>query len=172
MILQTSKPLVLSRIESQQIDKLCIEKYGIPGVVLMENAGRGIVDYFSGLNPTGKVVICCGGGNNGGDGFVVARHLDNHGISVHVLLFSEPERLKGDARINYDIVIKSEIAISSISNGNLHIVQSYLAEATWTIDALFGTGLQDQVKNPYDSIIHLMNSSSKNIMSIESRNFN
>lgn len=162
-----ANPLILSRADSQEIDRLCMEKYGIPGVVLMENAGRGIVDYFLSLKPKGKVVICCGGGNNGGDGFVVARHLDNHGISVHVLLLSEPDRLKGDAKVNYDIVMKSEIAVSSISKANLHVVQSYLDEATWIIDALFGTGLQNQVKHPYDAIIHAMNASSKHIISID-----
>ena len=78
--------LILSRAESQSIDSLCMEKYGIPGIVLMENAGRGIVYYFLKLKCNGQVVICCGGGNNGGDGFVVARHLCNHNIPVQILL--------------------------------------------------------------------------------------
>lgn len=160
-------PLILSRIESQKIDRLCIEEYRIPGVVLMENAGRGIVDHFLSLKPEGKVVICCGGGNNGGDGFVVARHLDNLGIPVQVVLFSEPDRLIGDAQVNYNIVMKSEIKLSFFSQDNLHTLKSCLDEATWIVDALFGTGLKNQVKSPYDAIIHTINSSNKNVLSID-----
>ncbi len=144
-----------------------MEKYGIPGIVLMENAGRGIVDYILKLKRTGKVVICCGGGNNGGDGFVVARHLSNNNIPVQILLFTDPDTLNGDAKTNFDIVTKSEIPIKILTHEKLNTLQSDLSEADWIVDALFGTGLRGQIKPPYDTIISAINNAAKNVLSID-----
>lgn len=160
-------PLVLNRLESQAIDKQCSETYGIPSIILMENAGRGIVDAFLSLNPKDKVVICCGGGNNGGDGFVVARHLDNRNIPVHVLLCVEPLTLKGDAKVNYEIVLKSGIPLTVICSDDVQPMKQFLSEASWIIDALFGTGLKGEVKSPLYQMIQLMNESKKSILSID-----
>ncbi len=160
-------PPVLNRLESQTIDKQCTETYGIPSIILMENAGRGIVDVFLCLKPKGKVVICCGGGNNGGDGLVVARHLDNYHIPVHVLLFIDPLTLKGDAKINYDIVQKSGIPLTVIGFDDIQSLKLFLAEASWIIDALFGTGLKGEVKSPFNQIIQLMNAVQKPIVSVD-----
>src|SRR5580700_2577393 len=78
-------PFWLSREEVREIDRRSIEEFGIPGIVLMENAGRGTAELLMRLNPERKpVVILCGPGNNGGDGFVIARHLDNHGFKVRL----------------------------------------------------------------------------------------
>ena len=72
----------LSRDEVRELDRRAIEGFGVPGVVLMENAGRGCAELLMRLNPERQpVVILCGPGNNGGDGFVIARHLDNRGRS-------------------------------------------------------------------------------------------
>lgn len=162
-----SESLVLSRSESQAIDKLCIEKYGIPGIVLMENAGRGVVDYFLQQHPAGKVVICCGGGNNGGDGLVVARHIFNRNIPVQVLLLTNPDTLSGDAKINFNIVMKSEIPLKIITQENLNTLDSELSQASWIIDAIFGTGLRGQVRSPYDTIINAINKADKPVLSID-----
>lgn len=158
---------VLNRLESQALDKQCTEIYGIPSIILMENAGRGIVDVFLRLKPEGEVVICCGGGNNGGDGLVVARHLDNHHIPVHVLLCVEPLTLKGDAQLNYEIVQKSGIPLTVICSDNLQSLEPFLSEASWIIDALFGTDLQGEVKSAFNQMIQLMNESKKSILSID-----
>ena len=69
-----SNSLVLNREQSRKVDEIAIEKFGIPGIVLMENAGRGCAEFIFGLKVR-RVVILCGSGNNGGDGFVIARHL-------------------------------------------------------------------------------------------------
>src|SRR4030081_1642002 len=97
----------LSRAEVRELDRRAIEEFGVPGVVLMENAGRGTAEVLLGLGDPGRVVVCCGKGNNGGDGFVIARHLDNAGESVRVLLFCAPEDLTGDAAINQRIVTRA-----------------------------------------------------------------
>src|SRR6516225_3388090 len=99
----------LSRDEARALDRRAMEECGIPGAVLMENAGRGMADLLRTLGVRGTVVICCGPGNNGGDGFVIARHLDNAGVVVRVLLLARPEKLTGDAALNYSILVKGGV---------------------------------------------------------------
>src|SRR5438309_1576555 len=84
---------LISRDQVRELDRRAIEEFGVPGVVLMENAGHGAAQVLLRLGISGRVVVCCGKGNNGGDGFVIARHLDNHGIAVRVLFFSKPQNL-------------------------------------------------------------------------------
>src|SRR5437660_6702178 len=95
--------MFLTRDEARELDRRAMDEWGIPGVVLMENAGRGMAELLKTLGIQGTVVVCSGRGNNGGDGFVIARHLDNAGVPVRVLLFARPEELAGDAGINYRI---------------------------------------------------------------------
>lgn len=162
-----TKKIILNRNAARSLDKLTIEDYGIPGIVLMENAGLGVVDYFLANKLQGNVVICCGKGNNAGDGFVIARHLDNHNVSVHVLLFEEPSNMKGDAKINCNITIKSGIPITIIQKEEIHKIIPFLSKADLIVDALFGTGLQGQIRAPFDTIIQLINESNKMILSID-----
>ena len=84
--------------------------YGIPGVVLMENAGRGCVDVLERLGIDGPVVILCGKGNNAGDGFVIARHLNIRGYECRVLLLGPAAELRGDAATNFAILQKTNVA--------------------------------------------------------------
>src|SRR5947208_2942286 len=99
----------LTRAQVRELDRRAIEQYGVPGVVLMENAGRGAAEVLMRLNPERRpVVVVCGKGNNGGDGFVITRHLDNHGYRVFALMprFWWTD-LTGDAAINCNILRKS-----------------------------------------------------------------
>lgn len=162
-----NKDLVLSRSQSKELDRLAMEQYGIPGIVLMENAGRGIFDKFLTYKPHGKIIICCGKGNNGGDGFVLARYLSNHHFHVHVLLFSEPSGIKGDAKINYDILAKLDIPITVVHKEKIQEVIPSLSHAHWIVDALFGTGLQGVVKSPFYEVINLINNANKKVLSID-----
>src|SRR3954469_20645072 len=98
----------LTRAQLRELDRRAIEEYGVPGVVLMENAGRGAAEVLMRLNPErGEVVVLCGKGNNGGDGFVIARHLDLQGWPVSVGFEGDPDALTGDAAINYHILKKA-----------------------------------------------------------------
>src|SRR5689334_13881434 len=94
----------------RELDRTAIEEIGIPGVVLMENAGAGvareIVRRLDGRVAGVPVGIVCGAGGNGGDGFVIARHLANQGATVRIYLLAARERIRGDARINLDIADK------------------------------------------------------------------
>ena len=104
-------PLAFTREQSRRVDQLAQQEYGFSGLVLMENAGRGVADVLCRLGIAGPVAICCGKGNNAGDGFVIARHLDLRGHPVRVLLWAEPEELTGDAAANFRILAKTDVPI-------------------------------------------------------------
>ena len=78
----------LDRAQVREVDRRAIQEYGLSGLVLMENAGRGVADVLCRLGIAGPVVICCGKGNNAGDGFVIARHLDLRGHPARVLVWA------------------------------------------------------------------------------------
>lgn len=160
--------LTLSRLEVREVDHRAIEDFGMQGVVLMENAGRGAAEALCRLGCTGPVVICAGKGNNGGDGFVIARHLAIQGIKTQVLLFCAPKQLQGDAAVNYHILQRAGL------NGTIvpaPIDENWLASefttAEWIVDALLGTGTQGTLREPYLTAIRLMNQSRKPILSID-----
>ena len=138
--------LILTRDQVREVDRRAISEYGISGLVLMENAGRGTADVLCGLIASSqgsneRVVIVCGKGNNGGDGFVIARHLDLRGIAVRVLLLADPKELTGDAATNYQIIEKAGLRI-------VPFAAAELAGATWLVDAILGTGASGEPKSP------------------------
>jgi NAD(P)H-hydrate epimerase len=152
-----------------KIDAWAIHKLGIPGPVLMENAGRGCVDvlenYFE-LEDI-KAFIVCGKGNNGGDGFVVARHLANRGAEVKIALLGNTSDLKGDALLNYRIAKKAGYDIRSTTNMN-RLTNMYRTFApNVIIDAIFGTGFEGKPKGMYKQAIELMNRADAFILSID-----
>src|SRR5271166_209267 len=108
---QENNNMMLTRDQVRELDRRAIEEFGVPGVVLMENAGQGMAELLRSLGINGLVVLVCGKGNNGGDGFVIARHLDNTGVRVRVLLFVDPAQLSGDAAVNHRIIAASGIPI-------------------------------------------------------------
>jgi len=159
----------LSREEVRALDRRAIEEFGVPGVVLMENAGRGAAELLLALGAHGPVVVCCGKGNNGGDGFVIARHLDNRGVPVRVLLFARPEELEGDAAINYRIIARAgvPIAVHAANPVDGKVLGEELAAAEWVVDALFGTGLRGPVRPPFDQVIAAINASSRRVLAVD-----
>jgi len=161
--------LALSRVQVREFDRRAIEEYGVPGVVLMENAGRGAAALLRSLGASGPVAICCGKGNNGGDGFVIARHLDLRKIDVQVLLFCRPDELGGDAKINYEVLVKAAvpIVIHADQHSSDDFLKSELSGADWIVDALFGTGLQGPVRPPIDRVIAAINDSGSKVFAVD-----
>jgi NAD(P)H-hydrate epimerase len=160
--------MFLTRQQVREVDRLAIEEFGVPGVVLMENAGRGAAELLRALGVHGRVVLCCGKGNNGGDGFVIARHLDNWQIPVRVLLFALPGELQGDALINYRIIRQSGLAIEVHAEPvNWPAVRQELAGAEWIVDALFGTGLSGPLRAPFDEVIRTINARSARVLAVD-----
>src|SRR6266545_1701784 len=125
----------LTRDQVRALDRRAIEELGIPGVVLMENAGRGATELLLRLGVHGPVAICCGKGNNGGDGLVIARHLANHRVAVRVLLFCKPEELSGDAGVNYRAVAKLSLPLTVYAGEHVDLaaLESELAESEWVV---------------------------------------
>jgi NAD(P)H-hydrate epimerase len=165
------QPLVLTCAQSRLVDRLAIDEYGIPGVVLMENAGRGAVDVLLELDPgltrtpAGSVAILCGKGNNAGDGFVIARHLDLRGVAATVLCISPPSDLTGDALTNYQILARSGAHVVDLSAaaaadpGSLPPrLDACAGDAAWLVDALLGTGVAGAPREPLRTAIEWMNS--------------
>ncbi|QDT53969.1 Bifunctional NAD(P)H-hydrate repair enzyme Nnr [Caulifigura coniformis] len=151
------KKSFLTRDEVRDVDRRAIEEYGLPGVVLMENAGR----RCSELIDAGPVVICCGRGNNGGDGFVIARHLENRGFAVEIVAVASVEQLRGDARINADVASKAGIPITVASQpAEWAALAPRLDRARWIVDALLGTGFSGELREPYIAAIQTINNSS------------
>ncbi len=102
---------VLTAEQMREVDRLTTERYGIPSLQLMENAGAAVADYlsetFSDSLATRNILVLCGKGNNGGDGFVVARRLRERGAPPRVILFAEPSAVRGDAAVNLQLWQKS-----------------------------------------------------------------
>ena len=146
--------MFLTREEARELDRLAMEEHGVPGIVLMENAGRGMAELLLSFGARGPVVVCCGPGNNGGDGFVIARHLDIASVPVRVLLFGAPERLPGDAAVNYRILSKSGVPLNVYRDGlDEGTLTAELDGAEWVVDALFGSGLKGPLRPPFDRVV-------------------
>ena len=160
--------MYLTRAQSRDLDRRAIHDVGVPGVVLMENAGRGMAELLRALGINGPVVLCCGKGNNGGDGFVIARHLDNAGVRVRVLLFADPAELTGDAAINHTILARSGVPLEVPADPQPdERLAAALAGADWVVDALFGSGLQGPVRPPFDRVIAAINASSARVFAVD-----
>jgi len=145
----------------RELDRLTIETVGIPGLVLMENAGRGATDllleYYADACEAG-VAILCGPGNNGGDGFVVARHLQNRGYACKCFLLGEKQRMAGDARVNLEIAEKIGIHVHELLDArDLETAEDDLGEVGVVVDALFGTGLTRPIAGLGAELIELVN---------------
>ena len=153
------------------IDKRAIEKFGIPAILLMENAGykASCIALDMLYRKKRKKVICVSGkGNNGGDGFVCARHLINKGIDTDIFLIGSSSELKKDAEINYKILMKMGKTIRFLNGKkDFYTLKAKFAKAQLLIDAIFGIGLLGEVKEPYRSIIDLMNQSKKPILALD-----
>ena len=162
------------------LDEKAIKRYGIPGLVLMENAGRGVAEIiernFGSLTGGGKplpyegkrVSIFAGKGNNGGDGFVVARHLLNKGFKVCVYLLARPQDVKGDAKVNLNIWQKMNgETVSIVSKKSLERHRVNIRHAHLIVDAIFGTGLSADVKGIQRDVIEFINRLNKLVVAVD-----
>lgn len=162
--------------QMQDMDRQTIELFGIPGRVLMENAGRGAVDMllkkYKDLGSK-KIAVMAGHGNNGGDGFVIARYLMGKGFMVNTFLLSSTDKVKGDARINMGLAQKlcdqspacSIIEIKDSDAFEKHRAHILLYDLF--IDAILGTGLNSDVRGVFKDAIELMNASGRPVFSVD-----
>ncbi len=133
---------IVTTEEMKGIDRRATTSWHIPGMVLMENAGRSVADAVERTfeNLAGHaVLVVCGKGNNGGDGFVAARHLANRGILAHCILLGRASELRGDARANYDILVAGGAEVTELDSAD-DLVPALVLH-TVVVDAILGTGL-------------------------------
>ncbi len=159
---------IFNRQQCRDVDRRAMQEYGLPGAVLMENAGRGVAAKIVELGCHGPVLICCGKGNNGGDGLVIARHLDLRGIAAHTLLWADPAELTGDAALNYRVVERAGLPMtvlgSEVATARL---TDHLRHAAWIVDALLGTGATGEPRSPYAAVIDQLNASQLPIAAVD-----
>jgi hydroxyethylthiazole kinase-like uncharacterized protein yjeF len=160
---------VLSRDQIRAVDQYAIGTLHVPGVVLMENAGRGAAELIERRlrERPGSVVCVCGPGNNGGDGFVVARRLAVRGHRVSVFLAASEARLSGDARTNYDAWLGVGGAVTVVAEGTYSALEAALADAAVVVDALLGTGLDRPVKGLVADVIARINRARRPVVALD-----
>ncbi len=167
------KRRVMTRAEVRSVDRWAIEELGLPGVALMENAGRSCAELVMAKLPSkqaSRVCIFCGTGNNGGDGYVIARHLLNAGHSVRVVLCGDREKVRGDARINLDVLtaLGETVEILDPSGADAADLVASLAQgADLLVDALFGTGLQGPLRDNYRILVDAINALDVPVLAVD-----
>jgi hydroxyethylthiazole kinase-like uncharacterized protein yjeF len=180
----------LTRAQVREIDRLAVERYGLPGIVLMENAAIGASnvawemlrsvcefrradvggrvsrrnrrsDWSAGFGDVAPdVLILCGGGNNGGDGLAVARHLHNRGCRIRIALTIEPEKYTADAAINWRVCGNMRIPIAPFD-------PAAVGRPDLIVDAVFGTGLTRAPRDPFPRLAAAVNAAGVPILAID-----
>ena len=148
---------ILTPEQIREVDRLSTEQYGIPSIILMENAGMRVVevleDEFDNLHEL-TVGVLCGKGNNGGDGLVIARQLMQKGCYPFVFLFALEGEVKGDAKTNLNILNAIGYPPTVITNSDEWNEEKIeLLDADIIVDALLGTGARKPVEGLYREVI-------------------
>ena len=153
--------------EMRALDAKAMEQFGIAEELLMENAGEAV--YFVLLKEIGitgkRFVVLCGGGNNGGDGFVIARKIHSAGGAVKVFILGDPQKYKGAAKVNLDIINRLPVEVKIIES--VESVKKDLNHCDAIVDAIFGTGLTREVGGLYRDVIEQVNNSNKTVVSAD-----
>jgi ADP-dependent NAD(P)H-hydrate dehydratase / NAD(P)H-hydrate epimerase len=157
---------IVTAAEMREIDRVTTERFGVPSLTLMENAGSAVAEFaLSGYPSAASFAVICGKGNNGGDGFVAARKLHESGASVLVLLLADPAELRGDAAANYGrlpvkaVIVKSGEDLKSAASRS--VFQCVL------IDAILGTGFKPPVTGLYAEAIAKINAASAPVIAVD-----
>lgn len=157
--------------EMRKLDQQAIEGLGIPGIVLMENAGRGVAEAILRRFPAEAergTCILIGPGNNGGDGFVTARHLYQAGRRVELVLLHPGDRFKGDALANYKIARALGLPMLEVlREEEAERAKGTLKDCGLVVDALFGTGLKREVTGRFARVIDMANESGLPVVSVD-----
>lgn len=155
----SQKTRIYQRHEVRKVDQLAIEQYGIPSLVLMENAARSLAQHTRDqldLVKGQRILILCGSGNNAGDGLAAARHLHNAGLDIVIALTRPIEKFSSDAAVHFHIARQLDLPI--IGDGEDPIkALSELHDFDLMLDALLGTGIDQAVRSPIAEVIEWIN---------------
>ena len=169
----------VSRVnEMRELDRKAIERFGIPEMILMENAGLAVFQALAEHYPLAgkRFAVFCGSGNNGGDGLVVARKIHSNGGKVTVFLLGNADKFRGASRQNYETALALSLEVYQVEDSE--VIRRYLSEFgsagemaespdTIIVDAIFGTGLERPVSGLYADVIELINTSRKPVISVD-----
>jgi len=163
------RKVAITASQAKGLDLKAQKDFGVPTLLLMENAGRAVSEEAlkSIKDKKISVSIICGRGNNGGDGFCAARHLLVAGVKPHVFLAGKIADVKNEARVNLDILIRLKQKIFEVNERNLRLIKRKVLKRGLIIDALLGVGLRGEVSGVYRDLIALINSSSAQIISVD-----
>jgi NAD(P)H-hydrate epimerase len=156
---------IASARQMAELDRVSTEQYGIPSLLLMENAGRScaerilrFLDEKVGAPEEASVAVVCGRGNNGGDGMVIARNLHNRGVYVEVFLLAEEDSLSTDAKIQNGILKKMDVEVRVIRDRDgVEDLRSFLEEVHLCVDAILGTGLSSPLTGIIREVVEVVN---------------
>jgi hydroxyethylthiazole kinase-like uncharacterized protein yjeF len=158
---------IVSAEEMRAIDRATSERFGVPSLTLMEDAGTAVADYvLAHFTAAARVVIFCGKGNNGGDGFVAARRLHQRGKKVQVILLASPGDLRGDAATMFGKLPSPAIAVQSGEELKSERVQLSL-HADVYLDAILGTGFKPPVSGLYAEAIAMLNANGIPVIAVD-----
>ena len=162
----------VTRDEVRELDRATIEDFAVPGVVLMENAGRGAAVEAWGMlgqRHGRRVAVLAGAGNNGGDGFVIARHLHNWCVGVEVFCFTPRQKARGDAAVNLRIIERMGLPIHDVdfADGPTQPLAESAAMADLLVDALFGTGLTSPMRGAFPALVEWINALGRPVLAVD-----
>jgi len=151
----------------REIDRVTSERFGVPSLTLMENAGSAVADVvLRSHSGDRKIVVVCGKGNNGGDGFVTARLLHDRGKPVQLILLADPAELKGDAAVMYGELAMAAVIVRSSEELKGERVEELLS-ADIVVDAILGTGFKPPVGGLYADAIAAINASKAKVIAVD-----
>lgn len=161
------RKIFLSSKQIYQVDKLATERFLIPSIILMENAGRSVAEFVSQVAKKrnfNNIIIFCGPGKNGGDGFVCARYLSIWGFKIKVVTFVDEDVYKGDTLLNYKILKKLKVKIEKFHPVK---IKPLVRNCDIIVDAIFGIGLSREVKGEFEQAIKIINDSKKTVVAVD-----
>jgi NAD(P)H-hydrate epimerase len=152
---------ILTAKQMGEVDRLTSERYGIPSLLLMENAGRSVTDELERACPDlarKRILILCGTGNNGGDGLVVARHLVARGVRPEVWILGDAARYRGDALENWKMLQNLDLLVHVLPESkDRTALLKRTPRPDVIVDALFGTGLSKPIGPDFRNTIQWIN---------------
>ena len=158
---------IVTGAEMREIDRATSERFGVPSLTLMENAGAAVAEQvLRSWQPGQRAVVMCGKGNNGGDGFVVARLLADKKKPAEVVLLADPAELKGDAAVMYSKLTAPATVVRSVEEWKSERVQQALS-ADLYVDAILGTGFKPPVSGLYAEAISFLNASGGKVIAVD-----
>ena len=160
----------LSRKEVRAADRCAIERLGVPGAVLMENAGRNAADAiaeFLGGAGGKSVAVAAGGGNNGGDGFVIARHLSMRGARVTTFLVAPADKVAGEALVNLEILRRTGCDVQEVRGDALAGLGKMLAPFDVVVDAIGGTGISGELRGDAAVAVQQVNAAGRPVVAVD-----